>query len=221
MTMGVPVAALLLAVTCATLLVVAPLAVTPANAEKADTADSAPALKAGIFSPARLAPDFKLQGSDGTELTLARYRGKVVIVVFGFTSCPQVCPTTLSTLAKARKQLGSDAEDLQVVYITVDPERDSVERLREYLAHFDTSFIGATGTDEQLVAVRKEYGIFANREASGGGFNHSSYTYLVERTGYLRALMPYGQQPDAYVHDVRILLATPAASAVSAVEAKP
>lgn len=216
--MRVSVAALLLAVSVAC--VFAPTA-KPANAQPAFNAGSEPALKAGVFSPARPAPDFKLRGSDGTELTLARYRGKVVIVVFGFTSCPQVCPTTLSTLAKARKQLGTDAEGLQVVYITVDPERDNAEHMREYLAHFDVSFVGGTGTDEQLAAVRKEYGIFANREASGGGFNHSSYTYLVDRDGKLRALMPYGQQPDAYVHDVRILLATRANSAAPAGEAKP
>ncbi|MFN2426365.1 MAG: SCO family protein [Candidatus Binatia bacterium] len=216
MTMRIRLAALLLTAACAT-----SFPVGPAGAETA--ADSSAPLKAGIFSPARLAPDFKLRGSDGTELTLARYRGKVVVVVFGFTSCPQVCPTTLSTLAKARKQLGSDAENFQVVYITVDPERDTVERMREYLAHFDATFVGATGTDEQLAAVRKEYGIFANRENSGESyvFNHSSYTYLVERNGYLRALMPYGMAPDAYVHDVRILLSTPADRAAPAGEARP
>jgi len=167
-----------------------------------------PALKAGVFSPARPAPDFKLRGTDATELSLSRYRGKVLVVVFGFTSCPQVCPTTLSTLAKAHKQLGPDAAELQVVYITVDPERDTVEHMREYLKHFNESFIGATGTSDELAAVRKEYGIFANREAEGETyvFNHSSYTYLVDREGRLRALMPYGQTPEIYVHDVRILL---------------
>jgi len=165
-------------------------------------------LKAGVFSPPRAAPAFSLRGSDGKELELDHYRGKVVILGFGFSSCPDVCPTTLATLAQARKQLGAEGDQLQVVYITVDPERDDAERLRTYLRAFDPSFVGGTGTDEQLAAVRKEYGIAASRTALGSSyaFNHSSYTYLVDRQGNLRALMPYGQSADDYVHDVKILL---------------
>jgi protein SCO1/2 len=166
------------------------------------------ALRAGVFDPPRAAPEFRLQGSDGTELSLARYRGKLVIVGFGFSSCPNVCPVTLSTLAQARQRLGADAADVQVVYITVDPERDGAERLRTWLAAFDPSFVGGTGSAEALAAVRKAYGIAASREAVGAdyGFNHSSFTYLIDRAGNLRALMPYGHPPDDYVHDVRILL---------------
>jgi protein SCO1/2 len=165
-------------------------------------------LKAGVFDPPRAAPDFSLNGSDGTELKLSRYRGKVVILGFGFSSCPDVCPTTLSTLAQARKQLGAEASDLQVVYVTVDPERDDAGRLRTYLAAFDPSFVGGTGTAEQLGAVREEYGIAAARTKLGAsyGFSHSSYTYLIDRAGDLRALMPYGHSPDDYVHDVKALL---------------
>jgi protein SCO1/2 len=183
----------------AALLALPPLA--PAGAEEAS-------LRAGVFSPPREAPAFSLRGSDGAELTLARYRGKVVILEFGFTSCPDVCPTTLSTLARARKQLGSEGSDLQVVYVTVDPERDDAERLRSYLAAFDPSFVGGTGTPEQLAAVRKEYGIAATRQGSGAGasFSHSSYTYLIDREGRLRALVPYGRTPDDYAHDAGILL---------------
>jgi protein SCO1/2 len=165
-------------------------------------------LKAGVFSPPRAAPEFSLRGSDGAELKLGRYRGKVVILGFGFSSCPDVCPTTLATLSQVRKKLGADARDLQVVYITVDPERDDAQRLREYLAGFDETFIGGTGTAEQLAAVRNEYGIAATRRASGESyaFNHSSYTYLIDREGNLRALTPFGQSADDYVHDVKILL---------------
>lgn len=167
------------------------------------------ALRAGVFSPPRPAPEFSLRGSDGTELKLSRYRGKVVILGFGFSSCPDVCPTTLSTLAQARKQLGAEADEVQVVYITVDPERDDAERLGKYLAAFDPTFVGGTGSAEQLAAVRHEYGIAATRKTLGSSyaFAHSSYTYLIDREGSLRALMPYGQSPDDYVHDVRILLA--------------
>jgi protein SCO1/2 len=165
-------------------------------------------LRAGVFDPPRAAPDFSLRGSDGAELRLSRFRGKVVILEFGFTSCPDVCPTTLGALARAREQLGADGDALQVVYVTVDPERDDAERLRTYLAAFDPTFLGGTGTAEQLSAVRNEYGIAASRNDSGRSysFSHSSFTYLIDREGSLRALMPYGHTPDDYAHDVRILL---------------
>lgn len=182
-------------------LAVAAVVVAPGGLPSAALAEE---LRAGVFSPARPAPEFKLQASDGSEVSIGRYRGKVTVVVFGFTACPTICPTTLRTLADARKELGKDAEQVQVVYITVDPEHDDASRMRAYLASFDPAFIGATGTAEQLEAVRKEYGIFATRD--GVGFSHSSYTYLVDRDGVLRALMPYGQKAEDYVHDVRILL---------------
>ncbi len=168
-----------------------------------------PGLRAGVFDPPRAAPELSLRGSDGATLELGRFRGKVVILQFGFTSCPKVCPTTLASLAKARRKLGEQAKDLQVVYVTVDPERDDVERLRKYLAGFDTSFVGGTGTEEQLEAVRKDYGIVAAKIAADADytFSHSSYTYLIDREGQLRALMPYGQPSDDYVHDVKALLA--------------
>jgi protein SCO1/2 len=176
-------------------------------AAPADAAEGE-SLKAGVFSPPRAAPAFTLRGSDGAELQLSRFRGKVVILGFGFSSCPDVCPTTLATLAQARRELGAEAEQVQVVYITVDPERDDAERLRTYLLAFDPTFVGGTGTAEQLAAVRKEYGIAASRTKLGAryAFDHSSFTYLVDRQGNLRALMPYGQSADAYVHDVRLLL---------------
>lgn len=162
-------------------------------------------LKAGVFDPPRAAPDFSLKGSDGAELKLSRYRGKVVVVGFGFTNCEYVCPTTLSTLAKARKKLGAAGKDFQVVYVTVDPERDNPERMRTYLAAFDSSFMGATGTPEQLSTVRKEYGIVA-KKTSQYSFDHSSFVYLIDRAGSLRALSPYGRSADDLAHDVAILL---------------
>lgn len=173
-------------------------------------ADDGATLKAGVFEPARMAPAFTLQGSDGGELDLARYRGKVVLLGFGFTSCTQVCPITLLTLAQARKQLGAQADELQVVYITVDPERDDAARMKQYLAAFDPGFVGGTGSAEALAAVRKEYGIAAAKQAGpDGDYTHSSFIYLIDRAGRLRALMPYGRPSEDYVHDVRLLLAAP------------
>jgi protein SCO1 len=174
----------------------------------ASAAGGEPTLKAGVFNPPRHAPEFSLQGSDGRELTMSRYRGKVIVLGFGFTSCPDVCPTTLATLAQTRRKLGQEAADVQIVYITVDPERDSVERMKKYLGTFDPSFVGGTGSAEQLSAVRTEYGILAQKKVSGANYSvaHSSYTLLIDRRGNIRALMPYGHGSDDYVHDLRILL---------------
>ena len=125
-------------------------------------------LKAGVFDPPRQAPEFSLKGSDGADFKLSRYRGKVVALGFGYTFCPDVCPTTLAELAQARKKLGADARDFQVIYVTVDPERDSAARLKTYLSAFDDSFLGATGTPEQLAAVRKAYGISISKKTVEG-----------------------------------------------------
>ena len=174
-------------------------------------AAGAPGLTSGEFSPPRMAPDFTLQGSNGKPVKLADYRGKVVALGFGFTSCPAVCPTTLAELAAAREQLGSLGKDFQVVYVTVDPERDTAERMHAYLSAFDPTFVGATGAPAQLAAVRQQYGVTAVKVQQGGpdnyGYNHSSFVYLVDRAGKLRALSPYGRKVDDVVHDVRALLA--------------
>ena len=166
------------------------------------------ALKAGVFDPARMAPDFTLRGSNGGDVTLSRYRGKLVLLAFGYTSCTEVCPITLAMLARARKELADAGAELQVVYVTVDPERDSVARMHEYLANFDPSFIGGTGTELELAAVRRAYGIVATRIPAGSGYGiaHSSSVYIVDRDGALRAMMPYGRSAEDYVHDVKLLL---------------
>jgi protein SCO1 len=165
-------------------------------------------LKAGVFSPPRLAPEFSLRGSDGAELKLGRYRGKVVLLAFGYTHCTEVCPVTLAVLAQARKKLGATGNEMQVVYVTVDPERDNAAHMREYLSGFDPTFIGGTGMPDQLAAVRKNYGIAARKIASLVDYfvDHSSSVYMIDREGKLRAMMPYGQSADDYVHDVKILL---------------
>jgi len=166
------------------------------------------ALKAGVFSPPRQAPAFSLSGSNGAPLTLADHRGKVVLLGFGFTSCTEVCPITLGTLARVHRLLGAQAADVQVVYVTVDPERDDAAQLKRYLGAFNASFLGGTGSAEALAAVRKDYGIMATKVAGpDGAYDHSSFVYLIDRDGRLRALMPYGREAEDYVHDVRILLA--------------
>jgi protein SCO1 len=170
---------------------------------------AAPALKAGVFEPPRLAPEFTLAGSDGRELKLATLRGKLVLLAFGFTQCAAVCPTTLATLAQARRELGTAGADVQVVFVTVDPERDDAARLKAYLAAFDAGFVGATGQPDAMARMRQAYGVTATKVAMSGGYavDHTSSVFLVDRQGRLRAMMPYGRPPQDYVHDARILLA--------------
>lgn len=171
-------------------------------------ASAAAEFVAGVFSPPRAAPDFTLEGSHGAALRLRDYLGKAVVLGFGFTSCPNVCPVTLAILAQARKRLGALADEVQVVYVTVDPARDDAARMHAYLAGFDPSFVGGTGSATQLAAVRETYGVIAEKQAVGDDytFGHSSFTYLIDRAGRLRALMPYGHTADDYAHDLAILL---------------
>lgn len=166
------------------------------------------ALKAGIFNPAREAPDFSVRGSDGAPLVLSHYRGKVVLLAFGYTSCPNVCPVTLAVLAQAHRKLGALGSQVQVIYLTVDPERDSAERLKQTLSAYDPSFLGGTGTAKQMAAVRDSYGVTAEKLGTGTDYAiaHSSFVYLITRDGKLRALMPFGHEADDYVHDVSLLL---------------
>jgi protein SCO1/2 len=170
---------------------------------------AAPALKAGVLSPVMAAPAIELQGTDGKPLDLKRYKGKVVLLAFGFSSCGEVCPITLATLAGARKKLADAARDVQVVYVTVDPERDDAERMRKYLGSFDPTFVGGVGTRAQIDAAQKAYGISSSKQTfPNGGYTigHSSSIYMIDRNGGLRAVMPYGHGVDDFVHDLRILL---------------
>jgi protein SCO1 len=161
-------------------------------------------LKAGALDPAHAAPEFALRGSDGSEVTLARYRGKVVLLTFGFTYCAAVCPTTLATLAQARSELGAKADEVPVVIVTVDPARDDPAHMRKYLAAFDRSFVGATGDPEALAAVREDYGVTAERQGEGPDYAmaHTSSIFLIDRAGQLRAVMPFGHDAADFVHDI-------------------
>ncbi len=168
-------------------------------------------LKSGLFEPPRAAPAIGLQASNGSAFDITRYRGKLVVLEFGFTHCTEVCPVSLASLAQARKLLGAQADDVQVVFVTVDPARDSVPVLRGYLAQFDPGFIGVSGTRQQVDAVLKAYGISATRKMVEGSktdytMHHSSYLYFVDKRGMLRALMPFGRPAAEIAHDAQLLL---------------
>jgi protein SCO1 len=167
--------------------------------------------KSGVFDPPRAAPDFTLDGSKGTALTLSAYRGKIVALAFGFTHCPRICPVTLANLAQVSKKLGPSASELQVMFVTVDPERDTPARLREFLDFFNPAFVGGTGEKAKLEALRQAYGVTATRAVSdnkklGYEVHHSSSIYLIDREGKLRLLVPFGKSVDDIAHDVQLLL---------------
>ena len=170
-----------------------------------------PVMKSGVFDPPRAAPEIVLPTSNGTEFKLSKYRGKVVVLEFGYTHCLDVCPVSLATLTQARQKLGAAGADVQVVFITVDPERDNAARLRSYLAPFDPGFIGLTGSRQQIDALLKSFGISATKRMVEGSktdysMHHSSYLYFIDRNGMQRAMMPFGRPASDFVHDLQLLL---------------
>jgi len=188
---------------------VAPLLLGIAGLANAAAPGSSESLKAGVLTPVMAAPALKLAGSDGKPLDLQRFRGKVVLLAFGFSNCGEVCPITLATLAGARKKLGADAASVQVVYVTVDPERDDAAQMRKFLGNFDPTFIGGVGTRAEIDAAQKSFGISSTKKVNADGsytIGHSSSIYMIDRAGGLRAVMPYGHPADDFVHDLKILL---------------
>jgi protein SCO1/2 len=140
------------------------------------------------------------------------------LLTFGYTNCPDVCPTVLAELAQVRVRLGRDAGRVQVVYVSVDPERDTAARLRAYVDLFDTTFVGVTGSTAHLEPVWKAYGVsIVRREIPGAGpqayaVHHTASVYVVDTDGRLRVMAPFGTPVDDLVHDVRVLLAAAPAS---------
>lgn len=166
--------------------------------------------KGGVFDPPRPAPAFALPASSGAQARLADYRGKVVVLEFGFSHCPAVCPVSLASLTQARQLLGARGKDVQVLFITVDPARDTPERLRTYLAQFDPSFVGISGSEAQIAQLLKDYGISAAKHPVKGtneySMSHSSYLYFLDRQGRQRSMMPFGRPAADIAHDLAILL---------------
>ena len=167
--------------------------------------------KGGLLTPPKMAPDLVLTTPEGTEFRLSRELGKVVALWFGYTFCPDVCPTTLAELIQARQRLGKDGQRLRIVFVTVDPERDTPARLREYAHAFSGGFTALTGPAERLAEVRKAYGVIATKRVVAGTaatylIDHSAFVYVVDPTGQLRLMFPFGMSVDDMVHDIKLLL---------------
>jgi protein SCO1/2 len=151
-----------------------------------------------------------LEDAAGKPRSLADFKGKVVVVVFGYTHCPDVCPMTLSNLASARRKLGDDGKDVQVLFVTVDPQRDKPDLLREYVPAFDPTFIGLTGTPDQVTAVTKDFHVYVDAHPAKQGeeytVDHSAQMFAYDKAGKLRLVFAPDMKPDALASDLRILL---------------
>jgi len=153
--------------------------------------------------------ELNLTDHNGKPRTLADFRGKVVTVFFGFTHCPDACPTTMVEMAGVMKELGPGADQLQVLFITVDPERDTQKLLSQYVPSFHPSFLGLYGDAEATARTAKAFKVFYQKrpvEGAGYSVDHSAGTYVLDREGRVRLFAPYGAGAPALLHDIRILL---------------
>lgn len=169
-----------------------------------------PQFKSIDITGADYAKDFRLADHHGQERTVADFKGKAVVVFFGFTQCPDVCPTTLAEMAELKKQLGADGGRLQVLFVTVDPERDTQEVLAGFVPAFDPSFVGLRGNAEQTAQIAKDFKIFVQKVAAKDGqsysIDHTAGSYLFDPQGKLRLFVRHGQR-EGLLNDIRQLMA--------------
>jgi protein SCO1/2 len=160
---------------------------------------------------ANYAKGFQLTDHTGAPRSLTDYRGKVVTLFFGYTQCPDVCPTNLLGMAEVMRQLGPDAEKVQVLFITVDPERDTQALLAEYVPAFDKRFAGLYGDVETTAAVARDFKVFYQKQGDTKGMaytiDHSTGTYVFDPQGRLRLYVKHGEKPEVIAGDLRKLLA--------------
>jgi protein SCO1/2 len=173
----------------------------------------APKFRLTDVSGAGFGKELNLTDHHGKPRTLADFRGKVVTVFFGFTHCPDACPTTMVEMAQVAKELGPDAEKLQVLFVTVDPERDTQKVLSQYVPSFHPGFLGLYGDAEATARAAKEFKVYFNKQPPKGGgaggsysVDHSAGTFILDRQGRLRLFAQYGTGAEAILHDVRVLM---------------
>ena len=156
------------------------------------------------------AQNFQLTDHTGKPRTMADFKGKVVVMFFGYTQCPDVCPITMAELVAAMKLLGPQADQVQVLFVTVDPERDTQQLLAEYVPAFDKRFLGLYGTAEQTAKVAKEFKVFyakvPGKAAGSYSMDHTAASYVFDRNGKVRLFVRHGQGPAPLVHDLKQLL---------------
>jgi protein SCO1 len=162
-----------------------------------------PRLHGASIDPPLPAAEIQLQDANGTDFSLNKQRGKVVLLYFGYTNCPDECPLTMAHLKLAVDQLGTEAGDVRVAMVTTDPQRDSAPALRTFLGKFDPDFIGLRGSPEQLAQVWKDYGV----TVEDGGETHSFFVYVIDRRGNFRETFLPDSLPSDIAADLKLLLA--------------
>ena len=176
----------------------------------AGCAPEGPKFQSSDVTGATFGRNFNLIDATGKARTLADYRGKAVVIFFGYTQCPDVCPTTLAELAEVMKKLGPDADRVQVLFVTIDPERDTQDLLAQYVPAFDPRFMGLYGDAAATERTAKEFKIIYQKQpgATPGSYtmDHSAGTYIFDPQGRLRLYVSYGQGPEVFAHDLRVLL---------------
>jgi len=170
-----------------------------------------PAFKAIDVTGAEYARSFTLPDAHGTLRTLADFKGKLVVVFFGYTQCPDVCPTTMTELAEVKRALGPDGSRVIGVFISVDPERDTGELLKAYMANFGTDFVGLRGTPEQIAQTAKEFKVFyakvPGKTDTSYTIDHTAGSYVFDTQGRIRLFTRYGSGAKALADDLKLLLA--------------
>lgn len=171
---------------------------------------SKPQFKSIDLTGADYAKDFQLPDQNGQVRSLKDFSGKIVVVFFGYTQCPDVCPTTMAELAEAKRLLGPDGEKVQGILVTVDPERDTAEVLKGYTANFDPTFLALRGTPEQVAATTRDFKVFykkvEGKTATSYTMDHSAASFVYDTKGQLRLYTRYGSGAQALADDLRLLL---------------
>lgn len=172
---------------------------------------SAAGLRGAVYDPPLPAADFSLSQADGEPFRLNEQRGKIVLLFFGYTFCPDVCPTTLAELSQVMQKLGEQEKArVVVVFISVDPARDTPKRAQEYAQRFFPSFLGLSGTEAELQPIWSAYGVYREVQPTdsiaGYLVAHSARIYLIDAQGYLRLTYPFGTPVEDIVHDLKLLL---------------
>ena len=179
--------------------------------DKPGAGGSAASFRAVDITGAEYARTLSLQDPDGKTRTLDDFKGKVTVVFFGYTQCPDVCPTTMAELAQVKKSLGADGERIQGVFVTVDPERDTPELLKAYMGSFDPSFVALRGTAEQTAATAKEFKVFyakvPGKTEGSYTVDHTAGSYVFDAAGKVRLFVRYGSGAEALAADLKTLLA--------------
>jgi len=172
---------------------------------------SKPVFKGVDLTGAEYARSLNLPDLDGRNRSLADFKGKVLVVFFGYTQCPDVCPTTMAELAEVKRSLGADGDRVQGIFVSVDPERDTAALLKAYLASFDPSFVALRGSEEQVKAAAKEFKVYfakvPGKTAETYTMDHTAASFIFDTQGRVRVFSRYGSGAQALTDDIKMLLA--------------